>query len=247
MIVPYYSYNGVFILLNAIWIFGISLFIWKLSWSISDIKNVSKQYKHRFLKNKAVAFLWIFIVVICIVAMPDNTKVTKEKFRFIDDSDYLEEKCIIIKNENQIAFTNADLEMRLKNDETSSAKYPYDDSTVVMPWNGYIGTPSMDMEKGQYILDFRAKGTIAENKPARIHVFLIAMKDEKTVLEKLYESIILEEQERLYEYRFILKNNLLRKIRIQFINDGGDLRGGDRNVYISNIKIRRMREEKGDS
>jgi hypothetical protein len=112
-----------------------------------------------------------------------------------------------------------------------------------MPWNGGIGTPFFAVEEGDYSFEFDAQGSNAGGEFAKVLVYFAVLENGRLILRKLLGNLELTGQRNPYNFSFQAESARVGKIRIQFYNDGGDEKGGDRNVFIGNIKLKRTTSE----
>ncbi len=228
---------------NFLWILGAAIILITLSYH----EFLASQKKIKFWNIlmassfKKYSILGLTLIALGLFFSPISSGgQTSSKFFFIDYNVFDSEKIKPVEFSESINFTNNEMEMNTKNPAGDNLQYPIENGLIVMPWNGYVGTPFIKLHKGNYIIEFEARGSRADNEFAKIFVFLVALKKRMLAMQKLFETKELSETMKTYSLKFEVEKETVGKIRIQFFNDGGDERAGDRNVWISGMKIHRI-------
>lgn len=232
MLLEYYTINWWLLLSNFIWILGAAIIIAAFSyiefliWK-QKIKTI-KFFTRRSFKKYLFLSLVLPVVGLILSSFNFSKNPSPSKFIFIDYN-------ICDLGEIEKYYIGESLNISVY-EMIMSRKYPVRNNKISMPWNGYIGTPFIKFASGHYAVEFEAYGSEAHHEFSKIYVFFLVMKNKKLVLNKIMKTIELKEKKK-YRLKFEVDENKIGKIRIQFFNDDGDEKGGDRNVWIGALKI----------
>jgi hypothetical protein len=242
MFIKYYSFDWLFLIMNAMWIIGGAFILTVVSYAEFLISRTKARRREIYATRSLKGWLVIgFILVISGYAFsPNESIIAKEAFRFIDLKTYDIEDISARRIRAGEIFRNQDIEMLVKTDKGGLMRYPVDDATIIMPWNGCLGTPFIAFEKGKYALEFEAAGSEAGGEFAKILVYVVTLKKNRLSLRELLADQELSAERRPYSFTFQAEAGQLGKTRIQFHNDAGDEKGGDRNAFIGEIKIKKI-------
>jgi hypothetical protein len=242
--IKYYSFDWLFLFTNAMWIIGGAFILTVISYAeflISRKKSRRRElYAARSVRN------WLFIGFILVVSgyalSPNEYFIAKETLHFVDLKTYDIKAISARQIRSEEPFSYQDIEMLIVTDKDDYRRYPFDDATatIIMGWDGLLGTPFVAFEKGEYALEFEASGSEAGGEFAKILVFIVTLKKIRLSLKELLADQDLSAKRRLYSFTFQAEAGQVGKARIQFHNDALDEKGGDRNVFIGKIKIKKI-------
>ena len=242
MFIKYYSFDWLFLFTNATWIIGGAIVLTAVSYI--EYKIWQTKVRRRELYATRAVRTWIIMGFTLIVSgyalSPTESSVAKEAFRFVDLKTYDMKAISASRINTEEVYRNQDIEMYIKNDTGEFKRYPFDDATITMPWNGCLGTPFVAFEKGRYALEFEASGSEARGEFAKIFVYIVTLKKGRLSLRERLADQELSAERRTFSFTFLAEAGQLGKAIIQFHNDAGDEKGGDRNVFISKIKIKKI-------
>lgn len=229
------------IFLNFLWILGAAIILITLSYHEFLASQKKIEFWHIFKASsfKKYSILGLILIALGLFLSPISSgRQTSSKYFFIDYNVFDSGRIKPIEFSESINFRNDEMEM--KNPAGDNLQYPIENGYIVMLWNGYVGTPFIKLFKGNYILEFEARGSKADNEIAKFFVFFVALKKRMLTMQKLLETKELSETMKTYSLKFEVEKKAVGKIRIQFYNDRVDEKGGDRNVWIRGMKIRRI-------
>lgn len=125
-------------------------------------------------------------------------------------------------------------------DLKSNIKEVIGDNQLNMLWNCHVVTQLYKYEKGDYLLNVLASGTIAKNEWPILELKLISLGSGSIKEFDFSErKEIAAESDKWYQYYFTLENNSIIALNLIFNNDCFDeATGEDRNIYIKKIEIK---------
>jgi hypothetical protein len=242
MFIQYYSFDWLFLFANAAWIIGGALILTVANYAEFLISR--KKARRREIYATRSVRTWLFIGLIVVVsgyALSTNESIiAKEAFRFIDLKNYDMKAISVRQIKTEEVFRNQDIEMFVKTDKDGFIRYPFDGATIAMLGNSCLGTPYVAFEKGQYALEFEASGSEAGGEFAKILVYIVTLKKNRLSLRELLADQEVSAEGRPYSFTFTAEADQIGKVIIQFHNDFMDEKGGDRNVFIGKIKIKKI-------
>ena len=112
------------------------------------------------------------------------------------------------------------------------------DNTMVLFWDGYIHTPFVRFKKGDYKLEFEAKGTRAKEEYAKIKVEFDVPDKNNYLITRTVKYIELTGRMKPYRIDFKTETDTIGKIRITYFNDlhvPEEKEGRD--VWLKNLTI----------
>jgi len=243
MFIEFAAVDWWFIFNNSLWILGAAIVL--ITFSYHEYLVSRKKVKFldilKTLSFKKYSILGLTLVVAGLSLSEINLgRKGLLKYIFVDYNVYDLRKIKALEFYQSKSFQNNELEMNIRNSTEDKFEYPIEKGLVVMAWNGYVGTPFLKLQKGNYIFEFEARGSKADNEYAKTLVFFVVLKRRMLTVQKLIEPQELSEEMRMYSFKFEVKKEEVGKIRIQFINDRVDDKGRDRNVWIRGVKISRV-------
>jgi hypothetical protein len=236
MFIKYYVIDWWLLFSNFVWILGIAITIATFSYHefLTMQQKVKKLEIFRKSSFKKSIFLGLILIGVglFLTSLNSSNNFSSAKFRFIDYNIYKPEEIEKFDDGEALIISTHKMEM--------NKNYLISKNKISMWWNGYIGTPFMKFVSGQYAIEFEAYGSEALNEYSKILISFLVLKNKNLILKKLLKEIELTEIKRKYFLKFETEKNQIGRIRIQFFNDGGDEKGGDRNVWIEGLKIRKL-------
>jgi len=243
MFLEFVAVDWWFVFSSLLWILGMAIILITLGYY--DYSTSRKRIKLSDLLNsgsfKKYLILGLsFIIIGLPISLIRSGREASPKYFFVDYNVYDTGKIRPLEIVDHIGFENDELEMNTRNPAGENFQYPIESGSITMPWEGYVGTPFLKLSKGTYAIEFEARGSKAADEFAKIFVFLVALKKSMVGMQKLIETQELSEEMKSYRLKFEVNNELIGKIRVQFFNNGGDEKGGDRNVWIRGVKVSRI-------
>jgi len=244
MLIEYYSPDWWFIISNFIWILGVSTIVTVFSYHEFFCSKSKTNLKKALTKNSFKKYIFWGLILVSsgfLLSLSNNDNaLRKSKFMLIDHNIYNPNKINRLAMKKLLNIANHEMEMKITDTSVTEKRYLLFKEFIFMPWNGYIGTPFINFDNGLYEFEFEGYGSKAKNEYSKIFVYFVFLRNKRLVLEKLLNNIELAGAKHHYCLDFEATRNLTGKILIQFFNDGGDEKGGDRNVWIGSFRIRRV-------
>jgi hypothetical protein len=112
------------------------------------------------------------------------------------------------------------------------------DNTMVLFWDGFIHTPFIRFKKGDYKLEFEAKGSRAKDECAKIKVEFAVPDENNYLITRTVKYIELTGVMKRYRIDFKTGTDTPGKIRITYFNDlyVPEVKEG-RDVWLKNLTI----------
>lgn len=143
-----------------------------------------------------------------------------------------------ISVETPILFSPKQLKMNPKNKNHILNNEKMKDNTMVLLWDGYIQTPFIEFKKGDYVVEFQARGSGAEGEFSKLKIEF-EIPDKKSYLCSTASTYIeLTGEMKPYRMDFQTTANSMGRIRVTYFNDIyiPETKEG-RDVWIREVKI----------
>ncbi len=153
-------------------------------------------------------------------------------------SDVDETKCITMGEE--LAFFHKDLNLNRLNRKHKHNRTGIRDNTAALFYDGYIKTPFIKFEKGDYLVNFDARGSEAWEEFSILKIDFETLDLNRFLLVKNSKYIQLTREMKPWSMEFKVKAPIIGRVKVSFVND--DLEPGgkrDRNAWVKDIKIRK--------
>lgn len=131
----------------------------------------------------------------------------------------------------------------LPEDLQHSLEYTITNGNLAMWWNGKAETPRFDTEPGTYIFGWHAHGRSAGGQFAQLKATVLsydAQGEEATTLVERVDE--LTQDLHPYTLVFTLAERSQIALQLEFLNDGTDSSGNDRNAFIGRIRLTSIHE-----
>jgi hypothetical protein len=143
-----------------------------------------------------------------------------------------------ISVETPILFSPTQLKMNLKNKNHILNNEKMKDNTMALLWDGYIQTPFIEFKKGDYVVEFQARGTGAEGEFSKLKIEVEIPDKNNYLCTTACTYIELTGKMETYRMDFQAAANTMGRIRITYFNDIyiPETKEG-RDVWIREVKI----------
>jgi hypothetical protein len=234
MLKPFFYIDAWQLFSNLLWILGGAILLASLS--IHDIIARNKRIKRidilkmdSFKKYAGLGLSMLFLGLILSTLIVHSNPPVKEVI-YIDEEIYDPSKIERRPIEAILPFSNIEF--------TTQGACQVTEENIRICENGYIETPFLDFQLGSYEFEFKASGSEAYDEFAKIWIACLILQENRLFLKETVREITLSAQEKTYLHDLYFENDQIGKIRIHFYNDIDMKKGGDRDVWISNIEIR---------
>jgi hypothetical protein len=143
-----------------------------------------------------------------------------------------------ISTEAPILFLPKQLKMNPQNKNHILNNEKMKDNTMALLWDGYIQTPFIEFKKGDYAIEFQARGTRAEEEFSKLKIEF-EIPDKNNYLHTTASTYIeLTGKMKTYRMDFQTTTNTIGRIRITYFNDIYIPETGEgRDVWIRGVTI----------
>lgn len=215
--------NWVLMAAHACWILGAAMIAVVLT--IMEFNRSAR---------KPIKLLWVSTGLIVVGILLLNFKIPTAKLLVSKVSNL--DEAGLVSCEDSIAFQVKELQMDGLNGRHKRNTRDIIDNTLALFYDGFIRTPLVKFEPGEYMVGFEARGTRALDEYATVKVEFERLEG-RYLIVKQAKFIVLNPVMKKREMRFRVKEPSIGRIKISFVND--DLVPGkrDRNVWLKNISI----------
>ena len=147
-------------------------------------------------------------------------------------------KCV--KMEERLSFSPGELKMNGQNKSHPLNNEGMKDNTMVLFWDGFIRTPFIQFRPGDYRIEFRARGSKAEEEYSKIKVEFEVPDEKGYLVTQEVKYIELSGGMKDYGMDFQVKTGTIGRIRVVYFNDlyVPEVKRG-RDVWIRDVKVRK--------
>ncbi|HLP57538.1 MAG TPA: hypothetical protein VK186_01855 [Candidatus Deferrimicrobium sp.] len=141
---------------------------------------------------------------------------------------------------NSLSFPVSDIKMDELNGRHERNSTDIVDNTLALFYDGFMVTPLVKFNPGEYMVEFKARGTKALDEYATVKVEFEKLEGQYLIV-KTHRFIILSKAMEKHGMKFPVENDGIGRIKITFVND--DLESGgkkDRNVWLKDISLTRI-------
>jgi hypothetical protein len=143
-----------------------------------------------------------------------------------------------ISTEAPILFSPKELKMNPQNKSHILNNEKMKDNTMALLWDGYIQTPFIEFKKGDYTIEFQAKGSRAEGEFSKIKIEFEIPGKNNYLCTTASTYIELTGKMETYRMDFQTTANTIGRIRFTYFNDIYiPETGKGRDVWIKEVKI----------
>jgi hypothetical protein len=143
-----------------------------------------------------------------------------------------------ISTEAPILFSPKGLKMNPQNKSHILNNEKMKANTMALFWDGYIQTPFIEFKKGNYIIEFQAKGSRAEEEFSKLKIEFEIPDKNNYLCTTASTYIELTGKMETYHMDFQTTANTIGRIRITYFNDIYIPETGEgRDVWIKEVKI----------
>ncbi len=215
--------NWVLMAAHACWILGGAMIAAVLS--IMEFNRSSR---------KPIKLLWVSAGLIVLGVLLINFKIPTSKLLVSRVSNLNEAG--LVSCEDSIAFPVKELQLDGLNGRHKRNTRDIIDNTLALFYDGFIRTPLVKFKPGDYMVEFKARGTRALDEYAAVKVEFECLEGHYLIVKQT-KFIVLNPVMKKREMRFRVEESSVGRIKISFVND--DLVPGkeDRNAWIKNISI----------
>ncbi len=151
-----------------------------------------------------------------------------------------ETKCIHMDGEKELAFSIKDLKLDPLNRAHKRNRTDIRDNTAVLFYSGFIKTPVIEFEAGDYVTVFYARGSKAWEEFSILKIEFETLDPSYYLTAKKSKYIQLTGKMKPWALGFKVETTVIGRLKLSFVND--DLEPGlkkDRNAWIKDIKIKK--------
>lgn len=151
-----------------------------------------------------------------------------------------ETKCIHMDREEELAFSVKDLKLDPLNRAHKRNRTDVRDNTAVLFYSGYIKTPVIKFEAGDYVTVFDARGSKAWEEFSMLKIEFETLDPGDYLTAKKSKYIQLTGNMKPLSLVFKVETPVIGRVKLSFVND--DLEPGlikDRNAWVKDIKIKK--------
>jgi len=151
-----------------------------------------------------------------------------------------ETKCIHMDMEKELAFSVKDLKLDPLNRAHKRNRTDIRDNTAVLFYSGYIKTPVIKFEAGDYVTVFYARGSKAWEEFSILKIEFETLAPNQYLIPKKSKYISLTNKMKPWSLGFKVETPVIGRVTLLFVND--DLEPGlkkDRNAWIKDIQIKK--------
>jgi hypothetical protein len=144
-----------------------------------------------------------------------------------------------ISFEAPILFSPKQLKMNPQNKNHILNNEKMKDNTMVLLWDGYMQTPFIEFKKGDYVIEFQAKGSGAEEEFSKLKIEFEIPGKNNYLYTTASTYVELTGKMEIYRMDFQTTANTIGRIRITYFNDiyiPGT--GEGRDVWIKDLNIK---------
>lgn len=138
-----------------------------------------------------------------------------------------------------ILFSPKELKMNPQNKSHILNNEKMKDNTMALLWDGYIQTPFIEFKKGDYVMEFQAKGSRAEEEFSMLKIEFEIPDKNNYLCTTASTYIELTGKMETYRMDFQTTANTIGRIRITYFNDVYIPETGEgRDVWIKDLDIK---------
>lgn len=220
--------NWVLMAGHACWVLGAAIILTLLS-----VMEFSRSSRKSPVKMFGVSAASVGLIVLGVLLL--NFKIPTSKL-LVSRVTGLNEGALVTCD-TSVSFPVSDIKMDELNGRHERNTTAILDNTLVLFYDGFMVTPLVKFKPGEYVVDFKARGTKALDEYAAVKVEFERLEGEY-LISRVQRFIVLTPDMRKWEMRFPVNESCIGRIKISFVND--DLEAGgkrDRNVWIKDILI----------
>jgi hypothetical protein len=140
--------------------------------------------------------------------------------------------------DTSVTFPVSDIKMDELNGRHERNTTAILDNTLALFYDGFLYTPLLKFKAGEYVVEFKARGTKALDEYAAVKVEFEQLEGQYLIV-KTRRFIVLTSSMEKRDMKFSVTGPGIGRIKISFVND--DLEAGgkkDRNVWIKDIGVK---------
>ncbi len=211
--------NWLLLLAPFLWILGIAVFVALAG--MMHFFRVSTALKYREFITKPFTRIGCLIGAGLIIGgfLLDYAKIPSRQLIVVKIDKQKLPRLRSISNETPILFFPKELKMNPQNQSHILNNEKMKDNTMALLWDGFIQTPFLDFKKGDYVIEFQAKGSRAEGEFSKLKIEF-EIPDKNNYLCTIASTYIeLTGKMETYRMDFQASANTIGRIRIAYFND----------------------------
>lgn len=211
--------NWLLLAAPLLWSLGIALFL-ALIGLMEFSKTTRNVNRKEFLKStfcKTTAGVGIALVVGGLLL--NFAQIPSHRFIAVKLEKPTSSSLITVSPGTPLAFSPNELKMDPKNRGHYLNNQGMKNNTMALFWDGFIRTPFLQFDKGNYRVQFQARGTEAENEYARIKIEFEIPGEKNYLVTKKIAYFELTDKMHMYEMDFQTETSVIGRIRITYFND----------------------------
>ena len=230
--------NWLLLLAPFLWILGIAVFVALAG--MMHFSRVSTALKYRDFIKKPFTRMGCLIGVGLIIGgfLLNFAKIPSRQLIVVKIDKQKLPRLRRMPTEASILFSPKELKMNPQNKSHILNNEKMKDNTMVLLWDGFIQTPFIEFKKGDYAMEFQAKGARAEEEFSRLKIEFEIPDKNNYMCTTTSTYIELTGKMETYHMDFQTTADTIGRIRITYFNDiyiPGT--GEGRDVWIKEVKI----------
>jgi hypothetical protein len=230
--------NWLLLVAPFLWILGIAVFVALVG--VMHFSRVITAMKYRDFINKTFARIGCLVGAGLIISgfLLNYAKIPSHQLIVVKIDKQKLTPLRTIATETPILFLPKELKMNPQNKNHILNNEKMIENTMVLFWDGYIQTPFIEFKKGDYAIEFQAKGSRAENEFSKLKIEFEIPDKNNYMCTTASTYIELTGNMKIYRMDFQTTTKTLGRIRITYFNDLYiPETGKGRDVWIKEVKI----------
>jgi hypothetical protein len=230
--------NWLLLLAPFLWILGIAVFV-ALAGTM-HFSRVSTALKYRDFIKKPFTRMGCLIGAGLIIGgfLLDYAKIPSRQLIVVKIDKQKLPRLRSMPTEAPILFSPGELKMNPQNKSHILNNEKMKDNTMVLLWDGFIQTPFIEFKKGDYVIEFQARGSRAEEEFSKLKIEFEIPDKNNYMCTTTSTYIELTGKMETYRMDFQTTDDTIGRIRIAYFNDiyiPGT--GEGRDVWLREIMI----------
>ena len=232
--------NWLLLMAPFLWILGVAVFVALAG--VMHFSRASTALKYRdFIKNPFPR-IGILVGVGLIISgfLLNYAKIPSRQLIVVKIDKQKLPPLRTISTGTPILFSPKELKMNPQNKCHILNNEKMKNNTMALLWDGYIQTPFIEFKKGDYVIEFQAKGTRAEEEFSKLKIEFEIPDKNNYLCTTAGTYVELTGKMEIYRMDFQTTANTIGRIRITYFNDVYIPGTGEgRDVWIKDLNINR--------
>lgn len=232
--------NWLLMVAPFLWILGIAVFVALAG--VMHFSRITAAMKYRDFIKKPFTRTGCLVGVGLIISgfLLNYAKIPSHQFIVVKVNKQKLPPLGSISTEYPILFSPKELKMNPQNKIHILNNEKMTDNTMVLFWDGYIQTPFIEFKKGDYAIEFQAKGSRAKDEFSKLKIEFEIPDKNNYMCTTAGTYIELTGKMEIYRMNFQTTANTIGRIRITYFNDIYIPKTGEgRDVWIKDPEIKK--------